>query len=196
MRYSIDRRRRSINWIIYLSFSLLPQQLPMEGDCHLCCSWRQIGRRHIERYTHTHTHTHTRQRKLCLAVHGRFSLNDRVSRRLSASLCCSNKGYKRPRRKQRKLIAFAGIADGSVQAFFGSYLIVWERSSLPARYCRTNDPHPSPPSPSFDIAQRCGNGVVCRREVGFQSIFLTTPFFFLSHCFSAPYSLLSRNMLN
>lgn len=61
MRYSSDRRRRSINWIICLSFSLLPQRLPMEGDCHLCCSWRQIGRRHIERYTHTHT----RQRKLC-----------------------------------------------------------------------------------------------------------------------------------
>lgn len=193
MRYSSDRRRRSINWIICLSFSLLPQQLPMEGDCHLCCSWRQIGRRHIERYTHTHTH----DRENCVfAVHGRFSVNDRVSRRLSASLCCSNKGYKRPRRKQLKLIAFSGIADGFVQAFFGSHLFVWERISLTARYCRTNSPHPSPPSPSFDIAQRCGNGVVCRREVGFQSIFLTTPFFFPSHCFSAPYSLLSRNMLN
>jgi hypothetical protein len=59
-------------------------------------------------------------------------------------LCCCNKGYKRPRRKQLKLIAFAGIADGFVQAFFGSHLFVWERSSLPARYCSTNDPTPAP----------------------------------------------------
>jgi hypothetical protein len=59
-------------------------------------------------------------------------------------LCCSNKGYKRPRRKQLKLIAFAGIADGFVQASLGSHLFVWERTSYLPGIAEQTTPTPAP----------------------------------------------------